>query len=284
MKTIKLLLSLGLLASVAAAGVVEKYSWSALQKDGRLLGGKVVTRPDGPFTDCVRIENRKSEPVTVKVLVIDKPAITSATYAITGDVRHENVEGKAFLEMWNHFPAGRYFSRTFADTGPMKHLQGTSAWRPFSLAFFNKPGEPMPVKLELNVVLPGKGTVVLGPVRLVEYAQRQAGGWWDNRTGGLVGGAAGGLLGILGAAVGILGSRDKTRKFALGLTRVVMVLGNALLLVGIYALLVRQPYAVCYPLLLLGLIGSLVFMGVRKTIQRQIAQAELRKMQAMDSR
>lgn len=38
---------------------------------------------------------------------------------------------------------------------------------------------------------------------------------------------------------------------------------NGVLIAGVYALIVRRPYAVYHPLLLLGLIGSFVFIYVR---------------------
>ena len=54
------------------------------------------------------------------VLTILQPKITTDFYAVTGEVRYDNVEGDGFLEMWNHFgETAAYFSRTLGITGPL---------------------------------------------------------------------------------------------------------------------------------------------------------------------
>lgn len=104
----------------------------------------------------------------VTVLTIERPSIKGPRYALTGQVRYEGVEGAGYLELWSHFPDGsQYFSRTLGDAGPMMKLQSTSGWRPFTLPF-DATGAPPPTRLVFNVVLPGRGVVYLGPLRLVE--------------------------------------------------------------------------------------------------------------------
>ncbi len=150
------------------------------------------------------------------VLTIERPAIKGPRYALTGQVRYEGVEGSGYLELWNHFPDGsQYFSRTLGDSGPMMKLQGTSAWRAFTLPF-DATGAPPPNRLVINVVLPGRGVVYLGPMQLVDSGgadQRDssAAGWTLDQTGGFVGGLAGGLIGCVGALIGLLTSLGRAR-------------------------------------------------------------------------
>src|SRR5207245_437754 len=103
-----------------------------------------------------------------------------------------DVEGSGYLEMWSRFPQGRFFSRTLEASGPLGSLRGSSDWRPFVLPFFNGPGGAPPQELTVGVVLPGRGTVAVGPLRLVQFADDEnplaaGGAWWGGRAGGLVG-------------------------------------------------------------------------------------------------
>jgi hypothetical protein len=51
---------------------------------------------------------------------------------------------------------------------------------------------------------------------------------------------------------------------------------------GLIALSAAQPYAVFYPLLLLGVLSSAVPLGLLPTIRRRYADIELRMMRAHD--
>jgi hypothetical protein len=89
---------------------------------------------------------------------------------------------------------------------------------------------------------------------------------------------------LLGALVGTLAGIGNARRFVLALTAVVAVAGAASLLVGVVALLLQQPYAVYYPLLLGGILGMAIFGGQIPLLRRRYEQIELRKMAAMDVR
>jgi hypothetical protein len=118
-------------------------------------------------------------------------------------------------------------------------------------------------------------------------AQSQAAGtpanaWWTDRQAGLVGGLAGSVVGILGGVVGSLAGFGKARKFVLGLVAALIALGVASLIAGVVALAVSQPYAVYYPLLLMGFLCTLIFGFNFPMIRRRYAERELRKMEALD--
>jgi hypothetical protein len=207
-------------------------------------------------------------------------------------------------------------------SGPMAQLTGDSDWRTFSLPFTSRP-RYLPRTLEVNVVLPGGGgTVWLGPAKLVQAppttgpapavapiappqpaptsasgssaapapappeipgAPRRSTAWWDDRTGGLLGGVLGTALGLYGATVGILVSRGRARAFVVALTLAVSLTCVAMLAAGLTALLLGQPYAVWYVLVLSGAIGSLVVPAMLPTIRHRYEQVELRRMSVLDA-
>ncbi len=288
MKPPAVLLTIMLLATHAAAEEpLRDFHWPKLQQAGSLISGTIV--PPGGQTkfDSLLVENPQAIPTAITVLVVADPKITKPRYAIRGQVRYEAVEGKGYLEMLNHFPGGGpHFSKTLAGSGPMQSLEGSSDWRPFVLPFLI--GSPeRPQKLVVNVVLPGKGKVWLGPLSLVQYEQNEdpltaPGQWWTGRQGGFIGGILGGLLGCLGALIGILCGCGKARVLVLGLIKAMFVAGLASLVVAVVALVRSQPYAVYYPPLLTGTLMTILPIGAIRRVRKRYEEIELRKMQAMD--
>jgi len=213
--------------------------------------------------------------------VIDHPPVDGAGYAIWGKVRYSGVEGAGFLEMWSVFPGrGRYFSRTMDTEGPVARIAGSSDWRTFELPFRVQDGVS-PSRLEVNLVLPGKGTVWIDSLQLVA-GLAEGSGWWSDRAGGIVGGVGGSLIGMMGALLGTLTAKRRARGFVLRSMLALTVLGAGLLLVGFAAVMLKQPYAVYFPLLLGGAIMAIVFGNGRRTARRAFEDAELRKMRALD--
>ena len=235
------------------------------------------------------VEGRASQPTTVNVLTLNDPGITAKRYAVQGKVKYSGVEGQGYLESWNHFPGqGRFFSRSLG-VGAMAPLTGSSGWRDFSLPFsIIKDDFPPPGKIVVNVVLPGRGTVELGQLRLLQFGEHEdptlaPGQWWGGSLAGLVGGIAGSLIGCLGGLIGWLSSRGRARRFVLGTMRLLIVLGLAALGLGVYAVLEGQPSAVFYPLLLIGIICVAVLGGLFPGIRRRYDELELRRMRAQDA-
>jgi hypothetical protein len=272
----------------AAEETVQELSWTSLQQSGRVTGGTVLA-PDAsrPF-HRLQVEEAPGRAVRVLVLTIDRPPITRARYALTGLVRYEDVRTAGHLEMWNHFPnGGRYFTKSLAGAGPLRTLDGTSDWRPFVLPFFNDENAPPPTTLTLTVVLPAGGRVDLGPLRLVQYGPMEdplalSDHWWGDRMGGLVGGIAGGVVGILGSLLGWLGGTGRARRFVLGSTQALIVAGVVTFVAGAVAWTRGQPYAVYYPLLLVGGITALVLGIALPSLRKRYEAQELRRMRALD--
>jgi hypothetical protein len=233
-----------------------------------------------PF-NTLRIDGGAGAPVTVAI--IERPAIKGQRYAVSGQVRYEGVEGTGYLELWSHFPdGGRYFSRTLADVGPMMKLQGTSGWRQFTLPF-DATGVPPPTRLVVNIVLPGRGVVYLGPLQLLDDIPGAGGASGPlDRAAGLIGGVAGSLVGCLGALIGVLASRGRAKRFV-AIAVVSLAIGGALAFAaGVVALSRSQPYAVYYPLLLIGFLATVIPLSLRPSIRRRYEEIELRRMRAHD--
>ena len=276
-------------ANASAQQVLHETTWDATAPPP--TADATVIASDGfPLFAQLKIENPSPQPKTVTLMVLDDPQITERRYALTGSVRYEDVEGLAYLELWSTLASGRRaFSRTLTEEGPTQTLTGTSDWHDFVLPFaiHNDSSWP-PSALELNVVLPGRGTIYVGPVRLVQYAGladplTPAGAWWGSRQAGLFGGIGGGAVGILGALVGVLGSLGRARRVVMACGVLTLVVGVTALIAGAVALTASQPYAVYYPLLLGGVLCTVLPVSLAPALMRRYREAELRRMQAMDA-
>jgi hypothetical protein len=277
----------------AAEQQVGVYAWSTelVAPPGT---GVVVTDGSGSES-LLAVVGEGGAPVVVPLLVIDAPAIESARYALVGRVAYEGVEEASYLELWSIFADGRrYFTRTLGS-GAMGPLLGSSDWREVLLPF-DATGAGAPVRLELNLVLGGRGRVQLAPFGLVAYGDAPAPRpprpprpppappRPRARAGQRRGAISGAVMGLLGALVGGLVWRGRARRFVVGLLTGLTVLGGALVVAGIVAVADEQPYAVCFTLLMLGGL-SLVIMGVTLVSARRRYEAiELRRLTALDAR
>lgn len=267
----------GIAAMLIAVGLVNGIAWSS--EEGHRQ-----------FGDLVWVTNEGDQQRRALVFTIERPDIKAdqEEYALTGLVWHDDVSPEGYLEMQSVFPDGStYFSRGVASLGPMRRLKGSSGPRVFRLPFRLKPNDPRPERLELYVVLPGKGNVKLGRIELGTPLPcgptNGDGHWWSDRLGGLVGGIAGAMLGYWMTLIGILGALGRARRFVIGGLWATAVCGVVFGAVGLLALNLSQPYHVYLAPLLLG--GLMVFLSVvlEPVMKRRYAQMELRKMSAMDA-
>src|SRR2546422_6856077 len=77
---------------------------------------------------------------------------------------------------------------SLAAQGPRAALHGESSWRRFELPFDISGASQAPSRLEINLMLPGRGAVWLGPMHLqraTAQAEAAQGGWWSARSGTL---------------------------------------------------------------------------------------------------
>ncbi len=262
-----------------AAGAAQPLEWRV--------------EPDG--AKALKISNPHDTPVLASIFTLENPGVTSMVYAVKGQVKYQDVRGDGYLELWNHFPGtdgqppSAYFSRTLGDAGDMAKITGQSDWRDFSLPFHRSGATQPPVKLVMNLHLPGAGEVLLRNLRLVELgATFRAGGpltqpWWSNQASGWIGGGAGALLGCLASLLAALAAKGKARTFVTRTSQLLILLGLATLLAGALALLLGQPYAVTFPLLLFGvlLLGIIPFR--LKQFHAHYESLEMRRMKSLDA-
>ncbi len=112
--------------------------------------------------------------------------------------------------------------------------------------------------------------------------------WWNAYNGNMIGaygGAAIGVLGgTLGALAGTLAPRGKCKGLILGGMIALALMGVVLLVAGITAVIVGQPYHVWYPLVLGGGILTVVCGPLVPVIRLRYRQAEARRLDAEELR
>lgn len=271
--------------ALAAEHVIAQREWSAqtAPPGAELQAGALRG------ANTLRVESTAQRATQVALWALDAPGITRPAHALRGEVRYDDVAGTGYLEMWTWYGDEHYFSRTLATEGPLRSMSGSSGWRPFGLPFFGEQGR-RPTRIEVGLVLPGSGRIELSGLTLVEldgpqdFSTNAAGTWWDDRTGGLVGGALGSTLGLFGAAIGTLCTLGRARALVTALNVALVAIGAVALAVGLGALFAAQPYAVYYPLLLAGAIGLGVGLGILRVVRRRYQEIELRRMHALDAR
>lgn len=287
----KLLLSFSLLLlslPLQAEQLLRTVSFTELADSGLLQSGVIG---EGDTLTIEAMPGNEFQPLVELV----EPGIHSPVYALKGRVRYQDVEGEGFLELDSHFAGkGTFFTKSLAMAGPLGKLSGSSGWRPFVLPFFANSGDQagvaaaLPDKLTLSLFLPGSGTVSISGLALYEYAAGEdplgsTGQWISGRAATLLGAIGGSLLGVWGALVGVVSARGKARRFVLGSTTLLLLLGIVCLGLGMSALAAAQPYGVYYPLLSLGILLIVLMLVLRRTLSARYEQLELKRMQSMDA-
>jgi hypothetical protein len=286
------------------------YGWWAperqitLPPEGKLIpeetvSGKLVPagqHPNGQFSYALEIENTNDRPLTIPLLKILDPGLSNLVYAVNGSIKYDDVAGDAYLEMWSYFPPkqpglpeGQYFSRTLGETGPMQKITGTSDWRNFSLPFDRTGTATAPTRLEINLVLPGRGTVYLRPINLDEYSPNNQGpqpvsaGWWPETAAPWIGGIGGPVIGCFGGLLGVLAGKGVARRLVLAIWRCLIAAGVISLIAAIVGFVTRQPDFVTTPLLIFGIILTTVMGAIWPTAKRRYDELEIRRMASMDA-
>lgn len=282
------MLALGFAAS--AQQTVGTYDWKLLQQNGQGASTGAIVTSNGKSILEIGSTNASLE---TRLLTITNPPITKKLYAIGGQIKYEDVSGDAYLEMWNYFPPtepgapeGKFFSRTMAQYGEMKKIHGTSDWRDFILPFNSEGASGPPTRLEVNLVLPGKGKVSVSPLKLVLYEPNEIAavvhGGWTNGLGPSIGIIVVPILAVIGMLLGWLAKNGRARTFVIFGLRALAVLGVLLIIFGILALVRKQPSSVWIPMFLFGALLTAIFFQL-PTIQRRYEELELRRMNSVDT-
>ncbi len=279
----QLLASVAMVLLVAArSGVTQEATidWSR-----SAVAGGAALPGQGPGGAAALQLRSPSAGASFHLATIDRPTVAAPGYVVTGEVRYDGVEGQGYLEMWSMFPdGGQFFSRTLAPGGPLAALHGDSKWRRFQLPFLINGTNQLPSRLEINLVLPGPGTVWLGPMQLERLPLVASAGraWWNGPSSNFAG-ALGSLLGLVGGLVGVLAGRGKARRLVLSLIVGMVAVGVGLALLGGLATLIAQPRDGWYSLVLVGGLSAVVGLSVLPAVRRRYAMEELRRIQARDA-
>lgn len=287
LRTITAAITVGLVASCAAAQeqVVAEPDWPQVLSEAQPKG---VSEQGGVVT----ITGTSPAGSRHVLWVLEGPDVTRPGYAVVGQVRAEGVVGKAYLETLNHFGPQAAFSRTVMEDGPMKHITGDERWRDFSIPFILPESDPAaPDKLELALKLPATGTVELRDVQLVQSTGLQLPGkaraatnaWWSSRSAAIVGGGGGAFLGLLGGLIGAMAGLGTAKRVVQVALAFMLCLCGISLIIGLVAVIMDQPYAVYYPLLLMGFIGVVLPLALWRTVMNRYEQAEMQRLNAMDA-
>ena len=100
-------------------------------------------------------------PTTVHLYEMGDIDVENARLVYAAKVRTRDLEGKAYLEMWCHFPGqGEFFSRGLPNA-----VGGTTEWTSHETPFFLQKGQN-PDNVKLNLVVQGTGTVWIDDIHL----------------------------------------------------------------------------------------------------------------------
>lgn len=129
----------------------------------------IITRTQTAFDPNVSSDGNGSlrisanAPMTVQLYEVEKLNIDKARLIYRARVRTQDLDGKAYLEMWCHFTGkGKYFSRALNQP-----FSGTMEWSTTETTFFLQKGQK-PDRVSLNLVVNGTGTVWIDDIRLLK--------------------------------------------------------------------------------------------------------------------
>ncbi len=284
MRSFVQVLSLLLCSVVAFAGeVATELQWTTLREAGHVKHGVIVPTDAWTPFESLRVASTGGEQMTVEVMVLEAPGIKTCKCALAGEVRHDEVQGKAYLELWAHFRDGGFSSvQTLANGGPARHLEGTSGWQQFALLFPAPSHGAVPEKLVLSVAFPGAGTVWLGNLRIVEYPMgRQA---FLTLRRSWVAAAVASVVALLAQAVLLrLIFLARARRAVMTGLVVCLLLGICLTGLGAVSVALRDLRALAAPALVVGVLLCGPAAVALPWARRHYGETELRRMAAMDA-
>lgn len=109
------------------------------------------------------VQIRAKKPMTVRLYEVKSLDVENSRLTYQARLRSDKIKGRAYLEMWCHFPGhGEFFSR-----GLMTPLTGTTNWTTEEVHFFLKKGQK-PDFVKLNVVIDGTGTLWVDEIKLTK--------------------------------------------------------------------------------------------------------------------
>lgn len=215
-------------------------------------------------------------------------------YALQLDVEFQVTSSPAYFEMWTTLSnGGRFFSKTLSSSGPTSHLLGAKSHHEVLVPASIKGSEVKATHCDLSLVLPGGGSVKIHRARMLDVPAgfrligMTPGQWYPGWMGGVIGAIFGVLCGCLGAFYGYAWRTGTAWNAMQYFPTAMGMMSGVILIAGVVALVVKQPYHVWYPLMLVGVLGVVLAPTIRWQTMKQVSQNlgsfEDRRMQAMDA-
>jgi hypothetical protein len=105
-----------------------------------------------------------AEEQTIRLFEVENPAVVEQCHlTYRAELKAEDLQGRAFLEMWCRLPGrGEFFSKGYKQA-----VSGTVDWARYEIPFYLK-GDQIPDLIKLNVVVEGPGRVWLRNLELLK--------------------------------------------------------------------------------------------------------------------
>ncbi len=102
-------------------------------------------------------------PTVIRLFELEITNIENARLIFRAQVRTQNLDGRAYLEMLCHFPD----NQVLYSRGRTTPITGTMNWTKEETVFYVAKGVK-PDKVKLNLIVKGKGTIWIDDVRLLK--------------------------------------------------------------------------------------------------------------------
>jgi len=258
--------------------VLREYAWK--DSPAPIPSSQVISL-DG--TSVLKVLKTNDVPLEISLLTITNSSLLQKANLIEWEMKYENVPFGARRELYETFPPQAVGGDCHTNYQSI-YFTGTKNWDKYVFqitpAYYDN--ETRPNELRLKLSLPSRGTIYLRPVKLVGWTSN-TGRWWSPQQAGLIGGISGTLIGCFGGLIGLLVSKGKARNFVMAAVNCLIGLGILLMIAGVVAALLKQPYAVWYALLLPGIILTLIFSLNLHSIQRRYDEVEIRRITSVDA-
>lgn len=130
---------------------------------------RVFSLDEGTISQgCVRVEKDSwridsTEKQTVRLFDLQHPEVQQCLLTYRAEIKSENLNGRAFLEMWCRLPGrGEFFSK-----GLQQAVSGTTDWATYEIPFYLRKNQ-RPDLIKLNLAVEGTGTVWLRSVEVLK--------------------------------------------------------------------------------------------------------------------
>jgi len=134
----------------------------AASLEGVVARGEVAVDADVTADGDGSLRIDATAPTTVQLWVAEGTDVDDALLFYRARLRSQDLDGRAYLEMWAHFPGkGEFFSR-----GLDSAISGSSDWSRQETPFLLESGQ-RPDYVKLNLAVEGTGTVWIDDATLV---------------------------------------------------------------------------------------------------------------------